>query len=228
MLSLADDSRKTRTDRRKIATFWLPLYSTWLMMSVEGPFIAAIIARLADAKFNLAAYGVAFSLGMIFESPIIMMLSAANVLVKDRRSFLKLRRFNNVLNVTDYLGHAAGFDSAGVFLVDPRPDRHALAVARLTHLATMFLLPWPAAIGYRRFYQGILIGNKLPRRVAYGTIVRLSSMAATALLLYLFSACPAPVSGRPPCPPAWSWKPWPAVSWPGSWSEICCPQRKSG
>ena len=29
---------------KKIATFWLPLYSTWLMMSMEGPFIAAIIA----------------------------------------------------------------------------------------------------------------------------------------------------------------------------------------
>ena len=84
---------------RKIAVFWLPLFSTWLMMSVEGPFIAALIARLADAKFNLAAYGVAFSLGMFFESPIIMMLSASNVLVKDRMSFLKLRRFNNALNV---------------------------------------------------------------------------------------------------------------------------------
>lgn len=59
--------------RRKIAAFWLPLFSTWLMMGLEGPFIAAVIARLTEAKFNLAAYGVAFSLGMLFESPIIMM-----------------------------------------------------------------------------------------------------------------------------------------------------------
>ncbi|MBC8192482.1 MAG: hypothetical protein H8E18_08885, partial [FCB group bacterium] len=40
---------------RKIFKFWLPLAGTWLMMSLEGPFIAAIIARLVDPKFNLAA-----------------------------------------------------------------------------------------------------------------------------------------------------------------------------
>ena len=68
-------------------------------------------------------------------------------------------------------------------------------MARLTRLATILLIPWPAAIGYRRFYQGILIGNHLPRRVAYGTVVRLGSMAATALLLYLFSTLPGACVG---------------------------------
>ncbi len=176
--------------RRKIALFWLPLFSTWLMMGVEGPFLAAVIARLADAKFNLAAYGVAFSLGMFFESPIIMMLSAANVLVKDRRSYLKLRRFNLLLNALITLA-MLGVLLPPVFrwltegvIGMPAP------VAALCRQATLFLLPWPAAIGFRRFYQGLLIGNGLPRRVAYGTLVRLASMAATALLLYRFSSLP--------------------------------------
>ncbi|MBN2398798.1 MAG: hypothetical protein JXI33_00495 [Candidatus Aminicenantes bacterium] len=186
---------KSELTWKKIAVFWLPLYSTWLMMSLEGPFIAAIIARLTDAKFNLAAYGVAFSLGMIFESPIIMMLSAANVLVKDRRSFLKLRRFNNILNIAI---------TVALLLVIVPPVFYWLTrgliglpwhVARLTHLATILLLPWPAAIGYRRFYQGILIGNNLPHRVAYGTLVRLSSMTATALLLYFFAKLPGACVG---------------------------------
>jgi len=39
-------------------------------------------------------------------------------------------------------------------------------VAELTRRAAAILLPWPAAIGYRRFYQGILIGSGLTRRVA--------------------------------------------------------------
>jgi progressive ankylosis protein len=47
----------------------------------------------------------------------------------------------------------------------------------------VLLLPWPAAIGYRRFYQGVLISRGLTRRVAYGTVVRLSTMAGTALTL---------------------------------------------
>ncbi len=181
--------------RRKIAIFWLPLFSTWLMMGVEGPFIAAVIARLADAKFNLAAFGVAYSLGMFFESPIIMMLSAANVLVKDRRSYLKLRSFNNFLNILITLAMLLVLIPPVFYWLTERLIGMPPEVAALTRQATFILLPWPAAIGYRRFYQGILIGNHMPRRVAYGTVVRLASMAATALLLYLFSSFPGACVG---------------------------------
>ncbi len=41
-----------------IFRFWLPLAATWIMMAAEGPFLAAVIARLPDPTFNLAAYGV--------------------------------------------------------------------------------------------------------------------------------------------------------------------------
>ncbi|MEI6613608.1 MAG: hypothetical protein WCL37_01805 [Chrysiogenales bacterium] len=180
---------------KKITAFWLPLYSTWLMMSMEGPFIAALIARLTDAKFNLAAYGVAFSLGMIFESPIIMMLSASNVLVKGRRSFLKLRRFSNSLNILITLVMLLVLIPPVFFWLTRSLIGLPWPVARLTHLASILLIPWPAAIGYRRFYQGVLIGNGMPRRVAYGTLVRLSSMAATALLFFLFSTLPGACVG---------------------------------
>jgi Na+-driven multidrug efflux pump len=68
---------------KRIFVFWVPLAATWLMMSVEGPFLAAIIARLTDPKYNLAAYGVAFSFALIIEAPIIMIMSASTALVKD-------------------------------------------------------------------------------------------------------------------------------------------------
>jgi hypothetical protein len=58
-------------------------------------------------------------------------------------------------------------------------------VASLVHVATMILIPWPAAIGYRRFFQGILVRHHLTRRVAYGTVIRLTSMSATAAALAL-------------------------------------------
>ena len=80
-----------------IVRFWLPLAATWLMMTIEGPFLAAVIARLADPKLNLAAYGIAFSLALIVEAPVIMILSASVALVTDRPSFLKLRRFTYAL-----------------------------------------------------------------------------------------------------------------------------------
>jgi len=57
-------------------------------------------------------------------------------------------------------------------------------VARLAHIALLIFLPWAASIGYRRFYQGILIRNNLTRRVTYGTLVRLSVIVTAGLLLY--------------------------------------------
>ena len=50
----------SRLGTRSILLFWAPLAATWLMMAFEGPFLAAVIARLVDPKFNLAAHGVAF------------------------------------------------------------------------------------------------------------------------------------------------------------------------
>src|SRR5512143_743066 len=82
----------------RIARFWLPLEATWLMMAAEGPFVAAVIARLASPKKNLAAFAVATALAWMVESPIIMMLSASNALVRDGVAFRKLRRFSNALN----------------------------------------------------------------------------------------------------------------------------------
>ncbi len=179
---------RTPLSTGRIARFWAPLAATWLMMSVEGPFLAAVIARLGEAKFNLAAYGVAFSFAMLIESPIIMMMSAAVALVTDRQAFLALRRFSYALNGLITLAMA-------VLLVPPvfRFVTESLIglpgeVASLTHGAVLILLPWPAAIGYRRFYQGVLVRAKLTRRVAYGTVVRVLAMAATAVALYSFAA----------------------------------------
>ena len=66
---------------RQICTFWLPLAGTWLMMAVEAPYLAAIVARLADPTENLAAFGVALSLAVIIEAPVIMLMSASTALV---------------------------------------------------------------------------------------------------------------------------------------------------
>jgi len=180
---------------RRIFRLWVPLAATWLMMSVEGTFLAAVIARLDEPTFNLAAYGVAFAFALIVEAPIIMILSAATALVRDYESFRKLRNFSYTLNLLITLG---------MLLVLWRPvfswlSQDVLAlpgpVATLTHRALALLLPWPAAIGYRRFYQGILIRAELTRRVAYGTAVRVVSMAATALILYTFFALPGALIG---------------------------------
>ncbi|MBN1273277.1 MAG: hypothetical protein JXB26_13500 [Candidatus Aminicenantes bacterium] len=171
---------------KKIFVFWMPLAVTWLMMAVEGPLLAAVIARLAAPKYNLAAYGVAYAIAVFMEAPIIMLMSASTALVHDRFNYFKLRNFAYRLNFAVTLIMALFLFPAVFYPVTINVIGLPGEVARLTHKACLLLLAWPAAIGYRRFYQGILIRSNLTRRVAYGTAVRLSVMALTAILLYKF------------------------------------------
>jgi len=175
---------------RSILLFWLPLAATWLMMAAEGPFLAAVIARLADPKFNLAAFGVAFAIGILVEAPVIMLMSAATALVEDRRSYRRLRNFGMGLGV---LGTAL------LVLILVPPVFHFLMydllgltgeVVQLTRGALWLLLPWPGTIGYRRFVQGVLIRSGRTRLVAVGTVLRLLAMAAAALSLFAFTELP--------------------------------------
>jgi hypothetical protein len=165
------------------------------MMAAEGPFVAAIIARLVDPTFNLAAYGVAFAFALLVEAPVIMLMSASTALVDNATSFRRLRRFA--------FGLSALTTVALVGILTP-PVYRFLAleiialpeeVARLTYVSLWILLPWPGAIGYRRFYQGLLIRDGRTRLVALGTVGRLLTMGVAALLLYRWAGLPGAYVG---------------------------------
>lgn len=180
----ASQPRPGQLSYGKIFRFWLPLAATWLMMAVEGPFLAAIIARMSEEKLNLAAYGVAYAFALVAESPVIMLMSASTALCRDRGSYRRLRNFTLwlCLGVTLLPGLCLLpplFYFATEQLLGLPP-----AVAALTHHALLCLLPWAPAIGLRRFYQGVLIAAHKTRRVAAATILRVLTMATTALLLY--------------------------------------------
>ncbi len=124
-----------------------------------------------------------------------MILSASTALVEDSASFRKLRNFTYALN--------ALITGAMLMLLAPpvfelvMEDLIGLpeSVARLTFVSLMIMIPWPAAIGYRRFYQGLLIRDGLTRLVAYGTLVRLTAMVSTALILYGLTDVPGAYLG---------------------------------
>jgi progressive ankylosis protein len=180
---------------RTIFLFWSPLAAQWMMMAAEGPFLAAVIARMGDPAHDLAAYGVAFAIAILVEAPVIMLMSAATALVEDASSYRRLRAFAAVLN--------AG--STALLLLLLIPPIHAWVmgtalglpgpVVERVHGALWLLLPWPAAIGYRRFLHGVLIRSGRTRLVAYGTVLRLSAMAATAVTLFRWGGVPGAYVG---------------------------------
>ena len=160
------------------------------MMAAEGPFLAAMIARMPGPEFNLGAYGVAFALAILIEAPVIMLMSAATSLVKDRISYLKMRNFSR--------GLILGTTLLLLIVLVPGVYRWLTEtllqlpseIADLTYGALWFFLPWPSAIGYRRFLQGVLIRAGKTRLVAIGTLIRLLAMTVAALLGYLLLDIP--------------------------------------
>jgi Na+-driven multidrug efflux pump len=72
--------------QRRIFRFWLPLALMWVMMALEQPILAAVIARLPQPKEQLAAFGITFSLALLIEGPIIMLLTASTALAKGSQS----------------------------------------------------------------------------------------------------------------------------------------------
>jgi hypothetical protein len=165
------------------------------MMAIEGPFLAAVIARLPDPKFNLAAYGVAFAFAILVESPIIMIMSASTALAEDEVSFRRLRAFTYIGNgiITGIMLLVlvpAIFNFVALTLIGLPQE-----VAQLTYWSLWLLLPWPGAIGYRRFFQGTLIRDGRTRLVAYGTVIRLTGMGVTALIIYFTLSPPGAFLG---------------------------------
>ena len=160
------------------------------MMAAEGPFLAAMIARMPGPEFNLGAYGVAFALAILIEAPVIMLMSAATSLVKDRISYLKLRNFSRgLILVTTLLLLIVLVPGVYRWLTETLLQLPS-EIADLTYGALWFFLPWPSAIGYRRFLQGVLIRAGKTRLVAMGTLIRLLAMTVAALLGYLLLDIP--------------------------------------
>ncbi len=181
--------------QKSIFLFWLPLFASWLLMTAEGPFVSAVINRLPDEVIMLAAQGIVFSLAVLIESPIINLLATSTALVKDRASYLLVRRFtihwSILLTVVSVLlAFTPLFNFVVVDLLQtPEP------IARWVQPGLQIMTLWSAAIAWRRFLQGVLIRFGHTRRVAWGTVVRLVASAGTAVVLGFASELPGVVIG---------------------------------
>lgn len=171
--------------QRKILVFWLPLFASWLLMTMEGPFVSAVINRLPNEVIMLAAMGIVTSLSVTIESPIINLLATSTALSRDRASYLLLRKFTVhwmvfLTAVTFLLAFTPLFEVVIVQLLNVPDD-----VAVWVRPGLRIMLFWSAAIAWRRFLQGIMIRYDRTRSVAWGSVVRLVSSGGTALLLSL-------------------------------------------
>lgn len=168
---------------RKVLTFWIPLALAWLLMTLEGAVIQSVISRKPDAETQLAAFGLMFSLAILLETPIIMLLATSNALSRDRQSFRLLWRFMLGLNMfIAALALLMAFTPLldfylGVLLNIPQH------IIDATRPGMKIVTLWGAVIGYRRFHQGVIIRFGNTRYVGYGTLIRVLVSGCVAMSL---------------------------------------------
>ncbi len=162
----------------QILVLWLPLAVMWIIMGIEQPIINAIIARLPRVKENLAAFGVTFAVALIIEGPIIQLLSAGTALSDNIENYRKLLSFMHIIGFGLTLVHiilAVTPLYAGLLSnIMGIPD----AIIEKSRNAFYLLIPWSAAIGYRRLWQGVLIRYKKTKAITITMICRLITIVS--------------------------------------------------
>jgi len=167
---------------RDIFLLWLPLALSGEMMSIAGPIVQAGISRLPEPTVNLAAFGFVMSIAVLIEGPVMMLITTSVALVRNRESYLLLRRFLIHLSL---LVTGAGlllyftplYDLVFLRLMAIPPD-----IVQVAHPVLRILLLWPLAIAVRRFFQGILIWQGKSMLVTFGTVCRLVALSAIVVV----------------------------------------------
>ena len=176
---------------KRIFNTWWPLATSWLLMSIEGPALSAVVARLVDPKIHLAAYGgVVFPLALVIESPIIMLLAASTALSRDWASYVRMRRFMMISSAALTALHLLVVFTPLYYLVVKGLLHTPQEIIEPARIGLIIMTPWTWSIAYRRFHQGVLIRFGHSRAITTGTFIRLAADLIILMIGYLIHDIP--------------------------------------
>jgi Na+-driven multidrug efflux pump len=186
---------QTRSALKSIFVLWVPLAVMWIIMGVEQPVINGIIARLPEAKENLAAFGITFAIALIIEGPVIQLLTAGTALATSKRNYGKLLTFMHIMGLGLTLIHlilgATPLYSGILTRILGIPEE----IARLSRISFLWMTPWTAAIGYRRLWQGVLIRYGRTKQITVTMVCRLLSIFLVLGIGFWLGTVPGAVLG---------------------------------
>lgn len=166
------------------------------MMGTAVPMISAVLARLADPKISLAAFGgIVFPISLIIEAPILMLLSASTALSKDWPSYQLIRRFMLGISFALTLLHfllafTPLYYTVVVGIMDP-----PAVIIEPARIGLMIMLPWTWTVAYRRLNQGVLIRNGRSKAISVGAVIRISANASVLAVGWVIGTVPGIVVG---------------------------------
>jgi Na+-driven multidrug efflux pump len=184
-----------RLTYKGIGFLYLPLAASWALMLLEAPLVNAFLARGADPELSLAAFGVAFSVILVVEAPVLMILELSIALSRNLAAFHKIRRF--------YVLIGLAITALGLLLFYTPLCRFLLidlmhiptAIADATVPALRILTWWPFPIGWRRLYQGILVSDGRTRIISLATGIRLLVLVAVLAVGQSLGTIPGAILG---------------------------------
>ena len=179
---------------RQIASFFVPLALTSLIMSLSHTIVNAGVARTPQPEVALAAYALARSIVRIIENPMFMVRQTVVSLTKDYNSFLRVKRFMYVLagGVTVILA-IMGFTPLGYYVFHNLIGASA-PVAKQSHMALMVLFLLPITTVSRNIYHGVAILSRQTILVPKTSALRLAFMSVTIFLLAYLTELPGALS----------------------------------
>jgi progressive ankylosis protein len=186
------------SQNRQLIQLWqqfIPLSLSDVTMAVGDPLTTTTLAHLADARTNLAAVGVAKAIAIFCESPIIMLLHTSNALAPSQASRRALWKFALIASGGMSLLLAlttipAIFTIVGEGWLGVTPSLSLTIRSTLT-----IVILWPLAIGWRRYFQGLLIHSGHSNAVAMAGIIRLLVVAGVLAGGFVLKANGAIVAG---------------------------------
>jgi hypothetical protein len=174
---------------------FLPLSVSDVTMAAGDPAVNAALSMSASPQPLFAGLGVAKSIAIFFESPIIMILHASNKLAEDANAAKAMWRFMLLCGLTLTLC---------LILINLPPVFNYLAknifnltedIAVYTHIILSCFIFWPAMIAWRRYFQGILIHVHQMKPIVYGGFLRLIVLITALFAGYFLGINPALTTG---------------------------------
>jgi Na+-driven multidrug efflux pump len=154
----------------------MPLALSSSMMTLEPLIINTALSHAPNAETTLAAYSVMFSIALVIEAPVIMLVSASNALSRTQDAFRKLFRFMLALGIAVVMiGFLVSLTPLYGWLV---LDLMGIppAVAHVVRPGLVIMSIWSFPIAWRRTLQGLLIAHNRTPIVTVATIVRLLAL----------------------------------------------------
>jgi progressive ankylosis protein len=182
---------------RQLIQLWqqfIPLSLSDVSMALGDPLTTTTLAHLPEARSNIAAVGVAKAIAIFCESPIIMLLHASNALAPTQASRRALWQFALIASGGMSLLLAlttipAIFAIVGEGWLGVAPSLSGTIRSTLT-----IVILWPFAIGWRRYFQGLLIHHGHSHAVAQAGLIRLLTVGGILMGGFMLAANGATVA----------------------------------